>query len=559
MATTPMSDSPAPVDVVQDWTELFAEHRFHDWQPRLITYLQQQRWFPGKARAIRELQIEDVLEPADTLRGAETDGAPEPDELLRLLVIRIEYAGSPPDRILLPVAIKPSSAGVLSDADALVPVRRQRDGSDAMLYDATRTPALWQQLFAVVSRQCSLTGTGSRIEVTQTRAFQELASDLSPDVNVHAGEQSNSSAVLGGRLIFKLFRQLSEGENPDLEIGRFLTESADLTCVARVAGALTYIPAQGTAATLAVVHQFMPHRGDAWNEVLRELQQFLARAAASDADSLLDVRAAEPASPLAVYQQSPPATVRAVIGPFYDSVRRLGTRTAELHLALAGSTEKDFQPEPISAADRHGWYTAQATEARAALQTLREQLPQFDPDTAKLVQRLLSLEARLIERYADLSRRSLTALKLRCHGDYHLGQVLATDQDFVIVDFEGEPARPIHERRQKRSPLVDVAGMIRSLHYAAQARSRMDSDVSMSDLQRQWLALWYRWCAAAFLSSYLETARRGNFLPASQDELTALLEAQLLQKAVYELMYEANNRPGWLSIPLVGVLELLDV
>jgi maltose alpha-D-glucosyltransferase/alpha-amylase len=174
----------------------------------------------------------------------------------------------------------------------------------------------------------------------------------------------------------------------------------------------------------------------------------------------------------------------------------------------------------------------------------------------------LARESEILSRLESDLRTPINARKIRCHGDYHLGQVLWTGKDFVIIDFEGEPARPLGSRRLKRPPLVDVAGMIRSFHYASRvAGSRLARDLTLADERARidpLLDVWYRTISGAFLRSYLEYAEAGSFLPVERGELSALLDFLLLEKAIYEVGYEADNRPAWLGVPVQGILDLLE-
>jgi maltose alpha-D-glucosyltransferase/alpha-amylase len=248
---------------------------------------------------------------------------------------------------------------------------------------------------------------------------------------------------------------------------------------------------------------------------------------------------------------------RETIGAFIESARLLGRRTAELHLALASDpSDPAFAPEPFTTLYQRSLYQSMRAPAVRTFRLLRRMFPD-DP----LLGKVLDLESEILDRYREVLDHKIDATRIRCHGDYHLGQALWTGKDFVIIDFEGEPALPLGERRIKRSPLTDVAGMIRSFHYATHtAVSRVMEDVGSpadASLLSVWSEYWYLWVSAVFLRSYLVTARGASFLPGSRGDLELLLDLYLLQKAVYELRYEANNRPDWISIPAHGILELL--
>jgi maltose alpha-D-glucosyltransferase/alpha-amylase len=260
-----------------------------------------------------------------------------------------------------------------------------------------------------------------------------------------------------------------------------------------------------------------------------------------------------------------PSTVSEVVGTYLDSARLLGERTAALHLALASDMEdKAFAPEPFTPHYVRGLFQSMRNQAKQNFGLLRKQLKSLPSDIAPLAQRVLELEPEIISRFRLLYERRIMARRIRCHGDFHLGQVLYTGKDFVIIDFEGEPALPLSERRIKRSPLRDVAGMVRSFDYAAWAG--LDEQIQRGSLEREsqskfepWLRLWYQAASSVYLPAYFKTMGSSEVLPRSDEELSTMLPAYLLNKAVYEIGYELNNRPAWLQIPLKSILELMEL
>jgi maltose alpha-D-glucosyltransferase/alpha-amylase len=264
-------------------------------------------------------------------------------------------------------------------------------------------------------------------------------------------------------------------------------------------------------------------------------------------------------------EEEPPAVIKDILGPYLVSTQLLGQRTAELHLALASdTTDPLFAPEPFSAHYQRSIYQSMRSVAGQAFPLLRRRCPTLAAPVRELAQRVLEREAEVGKRFQAVLGRKITAMRIRHHGDYHLGQVLYTGKDFVIIDFEGEPARPLSERRIKRSPLRDVAGMLRSFHYAVytalfaqEAHGVADSQIEIRSSRESLARVWQIWVSAVFLKSYRDIASRAPFLPRSLEELQVLLDAYLLEKAVYELSYELNNRPEWVRIPLAGILQLL--
>jgi maltose alpha-D-glucosyltransferase/alpha-amylase len=356
--------------------------------------------------------------------------------------------------------------------------------------------------------------------------------------------------------VLKLFRRLEDGVNPEVEVGRFLGERTSFNQIAEVAGALEYRDGGAEPRTLAVLHEHVPNEGNAWKYTLDALDRFLE-------DALARSPADEPPLPsgslVELAAQEAPELAQETIGSFLESARLLGQRTAEMHVALASVRDDErFAPEPFSRLYQRALSQSMRTATRRTFSALRRRaasLPDVEP--------VLGREHDLLERFRALLDPALSDTRIRTHGDYHLGQVLFTGKDFVVIDFEGEPGRPVGERRIKRSPLRDVAGMVRSLHYAAYTAlfsalggpARMTADATTAE---RWARFWYLWVASSFLRAYLDVARLQDFLPQDPEQVAAELQVFQLEKAVYELRYEADNRPDWLRVPVRGVLQLLE-
>jgi maltose alpha-D-glucosyltransferase/alpha-amylase len=383
-----------------------------------------------------------------------------------------------------------------------------------------------------------------------------------------SADQSNSSIAFGGRLIAKVLRRVEPGVNPAVEMGRFLGERARLRHTSLMGGSLEYRP-EGLGREpicLVTLEEFVANEGDGWSQVVdglaHSLEEVLAVASGTELRSLPPARLLECADLAARRRDhqlaSLPEAAELLVGPQLEWAALLGKRTAELHLALASDKDDpDFAPEPLTAIDRQSMSHGARSNAKRAFRLVRS-LASHSP----VVQQVLEHDDEVIRRLQVLVAQRIRVSRIRCHGDFHLGQVLWTGKDFVIVDFEGEPARSLGQRRLKRPALVDVAGMIRSLHYASrvaalQLNLNRSTSEDPTDLE-PWLVLWYRTVAGTFLGSYLESAAGAAFLPEGRTELGALLDFLLLEKAVYELGYEANSRPDWIEIPARGILNLLE-
>jgi maltose alpha-D-glucosyltransferase/alpha-amylase len=379
-------------------------------------------------------------------------------------------------------------------------------------------------------------------------------------VTISDAEQSNSSAILSDRLMLKMFRRIDSGLNPDLEMVRFLTERG-FPNIAPVAGYITVSRRGSEPGAVAMAQQFVRNDGDLWSRSLDSLGSFVEGVLASDeAPPTVDTSVA---ALLRAAGAEAPDLAKRLMAPDLDTAVLLGMRTAELHLALACAPDNpDFAPQPFSPLDQRSFYQSLRNQARQTFQLVRDQLASLPQVARPIAEEILGSEGLVEARYRGLLGARLTAPRIRVHGDYHLGQVLSTGRDIVIVDFEGEPARPLGERRRKRSALVDVAGMIRSFHYAAQ-NAVLDrtgrNGVRVEDRGRlePWLSAWYLWASSTFLRAYREAAGSASFVPLDETEFGRLLDALLLDKAIAELGYELNNRPDWARVPLLGIRELL--
>jgi maltose alpha-D-glucosyltransferase/alpha-amylase len=374
-------------------------------------------------------------------------------------------------------------------------------------------------------------------------------------------EQSNTSILYGDRLILKLFRRLQEGINPDLQVGHYLTEKG-FAHIPPVAGFIEYRSPQGTPITLALLQVYVVNQGDAWeytlNNLERYFEQIIARGIARE-------KAPVPGGGLLQLSKGdPPGEVAELADIYPASVRTLAKRTAQMHLVLAeGSADPAFAPERFTKLYQRSLYQSMRTICRRNLALLRRRLNHLPEDTRPAAAALADREASILETFRRLLDIRITALRTRVHGDYHLGQVLYTGKDFVIIDFEGEPVRPVSERLIKRSPLRDVAGMLRSFHYAActglqVCESRGWVQPEKGAALASWADYWFKWMGATFLKEYLNVVGENAFIPPNADEVQVLLESYLLEKAIYELGYELNNRPDWVRIPISGILHVMS-
>jgi maltose alpha-D-glucosyltransferase / alpha-amylase len=555
--TTPAGAELPTIELSDQWEGIFAGAKAQ-LEGILPEYLLARRWFGAKARRLSGAEVVEAIRIPGPSPNGET-GTPAGFVAL----VRTEFTDGDTQMFVVPLAIRgPDREGEPRDLPGGVQVARlTTPQGEHLLVDALADPTFDRAILDAISARRRLSGRAGRLAATPTRALASIRADgdgrMDPTL-LHV-EQSNSAVLYGDRLFLKVFRRVEEGVNPDLEIGRFLTDLG-FPNIPPVAGSLEYRQAQGQPITVAILQGFVPNEGDAWAFTLDALRSYLDDALARQPEER-EPPLLRGISPTELAATPPPQLALELFGGYLESARLLGRRTAELHLALASDPDHpSFAPEPFTPMYQRSMYQS----FRGTVQQTFRLLRSLAHEVPQAVQ-ILDLEREVLARFQPLLETRVVAKRIRCHGDYHLGQVLHTGRDFVIIDFEGEPLRPLSERRIKRSPLRDVAGMIRSFHYAAYtalfeetAGNRPPDQQDNPAFLEPWVLFWYQWVASAFLGTYLEVASHGGILPATRREQDVLLEALLLEKALYELRYELNNRPAWVRIPIAGVLQLLE-
>jgi len=537
------------IKLANGWDSILTDAGRERLEAVLFKYVPHRRWFAGKARKLKGIHISDWID----IRTA--------DGTAYLTTIVLSYAEGDPETYLLPIAHANAAEATQiierwphsAVAWIRVPGQEQR----GLVYDALGPPGLADALLSAMARRRRFGGPNGTLVGSTTKAFARLRGPetIKLEANLSAAEQSNNSVVFGERLIFKVFRRVEEGVNPELELGRFLTERTGFTQIAPLAGSLEYRPDRGEAISVAVLQGYVPNQGDAWKYTQSTLAGYFKAAE-------MRVNGDPPVLPRSLLLTSSgelPEIATQTIGAYLDSARLLGKRTAELHLALSSdATDIIFAPERISPQDQRSIYQSISGLSMRAMELLRSQLSRLPQDAREDARGVLELEPQIAHALKAFLVRRLTTTRIRIHGDYHLGQVLYTGHDFVVIDFEGEPTRTLYERRLKRLALRDVAGMLRSFHYACQAALRSDQ-VAPELLARlqPWARLWVDSVSVVFMRSYLATAGSASFTPQTPADLELQLTTMLLEKALYELRYELNSRPDWVRIPLRGIRDLV--
>jgi maltose alpha-D-glucosyltransferase / alpha-amylase len=538
-------------------------------------YLRNCRWFGGKGRKIRGVTLLDRVP---------MEREPNAPHVLFLLV---RYTEGAQEMYLLPVSFALTRKAEEPSEEFLVEglkVRLDYDwltirakllmeefpqsiiallhvgGDEGVLFDASFDGHFRDRILSIIARKGRLRGDGGEIIGHPGRFFRELGKGEVPvNSQVAKAEQSNTSIVYEDRYYLKLFRNLKEGPHPDREIVQALTEKVRVPFIPPYAGVIEYRRPGAEAVTIGLLQGYVHSQGDSWSYTLdsvgRYFEQVLSR--------VKETGEKPPVLPPLVNMETvslPLLFAELLEGHYLEMARLLGRRTGEMHLALSSLTGgPDFAPEPFSMLYQRSIYQSMRAMARQVFELLRRNMKALPKEVNERAEKVLSLEPGILDQLKAILRQKFSAMKIRIHGDYHLGQALFTGKDFVIIDFEGEPARSLSERRIKRSPLRDVAGMIRSFHYAAFFELLREGSIRREDIPvlDPWANLWYQCVSGVFLNSYLDTTRGAPFLSEDKGELEIMLKVFLLEKAVYELGYELNNRPEWAVIPLRGIIDLV--
>ncbi len=528
---------------------------------QMLGYVANKRWFVSKARGPRAAVIRERLRLPSSGPGAES---------ATLFITRFDFTIGEPEHYAVPLILREPRPGAPAGGDvtenAPAPAARlvNSKGDARELVNALAMPD-------VARTMLRLALTGEEVETGATRIVgkpvgkKERASAIADlPVKMPKVEQSNSTVFFGDRYVLKLFRKLEDGESPESEIGRHLTERAGFAHTAPLAGVVEIQTEGAVPRTLAVAMKFVASQGDAWSWMLERSVKFLEGVAAMPGDLSGKLAAESPRGLLGA--ATPPTALSELLGEPLQASKTLGVRTAELHAALGTDTgDGAFTPEPFTPMYQRAVFQSIRNAIRQATATLSRSLASLPDDAQAMARAVIQSETALAQSIAPLRQGTRRGMRIRIHGDYHLGQVLHTGKDFIIIDFEGEPLRSIGERRIKRSPLRDAAGMIRSFDYAAWAALDRHKDLIPGERAgalaplTQAARAWSAWTSRAFAAAYFErmAALDPRLLGPDPADHELLLRAWLVEKTCYEIVYELNSRPAWVHIPLRAAMSLL--
>ena len=488
-------------------------------------YLQTKRWFAAKTTRIARVKVEDAAILREGARGR-----------FVLPIVSVPIVDGETQKYFMPLAVEYDR----EDDENILPyavARLRRGARMGLLLDADASPDYANAMLCALRRGDVVdTNNGGVIRFSPSPLLADEAPVDNHDIRRMGAEQSNSSINLDDRMAFKIYRRLQPGANPEVEIGRFLTDHAHFMNAPPTLGVVEHVDSEGLVTAIAVLQRFVRNQGDAWTWTLNVLMRIMDAMAFTTDRALGDAQSFDAYTP---------------------HMRRLGHRTAELHKALATPTDDPaFAAEPLTLADVMDTARDARGLADRAFRHLTALVDHGGQGTRPLAARLLDRKRECYDLIDSCAVEPIGAIKTRIHGDYHLGQVLVVKDDVVIIDFEGEPSRSLEERRAKGTPLRDVAGMLRSFAYAvATARRRIAERLPeiSSRLNKQLMQF-----SEIFIEAYMESTRGSAVWIEDEQTQRRLLILHTLTKALYEIDYEAGNRPDWIDIPVEGVLTLLD-
>ena len=550
---------PPAISVSAVWDEVLHDRSRERLEGALPAFLMAAPWFRRKHRTIRSTQIVDHVSIAQGEKRA------------CAVLAQVNYVHGEPETYMLPLSFATGEkAATLRENLAYTILARVHIAdidTEGVLFDAAYDEDYAAMMLDAIRKNRRVRGVGGTLVANAERSFRAALRTNGKTLTPRPQRmyQRNSTVLFGEEYVLKNLRRVQSGINVEVEMARYLAERQGFEHVARVVGTVEYQRSNEQPTTIGILHTFVPNRGDAWGLCLDAINDFL-----DDINGKLD-NVEEIAPPtddlLTLARQEVPAAMTRLLGPFLDSIRLLGRRTAEMHLALARSDgDAAFDAEPFTDFHRRALSHAMDGAAKNALRSLRSAINELPSEVQLKAQHVIEREDEVRGVARALRDRKLNATRIRCHGYYHLRQILSTGDDFVIVDFEGEPQRRLGERRLKNSPLRDVATLIRSFHYAANA-SLVDhtSEVVVGHDELGWLQpaalFWQTWVSAIWLRSYIDTVRESQTLliPEEEEDLRLLLRSFLLDRCVHELMHELDRRPEWLRVPLDGVIRLLGL
>ncbi len=531
-----------------NWNDLFNTEKFiHQLENQVLpTYLKRMRWFGGKARPINGMKVYQNI-PLETVHG-----------FARYLLIKVRYDDGPTEIYTLPLVFIHSRMMLSGKYPSHSIVARIEDeNQEGYLVDGIYDEDFRNSLFLLMNNQSEMKGSHYPLLSCRGKFLDEKGMPPILDSRVLEADQSNSSIIFNNVFFLKLFRKVEYMVNPDWEIVNYLTLQDKFKQIPSFAGCIELRHPEKNKMLLVMLQELVPNKGDAWKQMLSNVDRFFDRALEVDYQNK-----PLPIKPhlLSISWDKTPEELRNLIGEdVFNEASLLGRRTAEFHLALADANGKrDFEPEDLDVDFQNRLFSELMHLLDAKFDLLERNLQRVPEALRGDASEMLLGKPKVKAFFTQVLEKPIAGKRIRIHGDYHLGQVLVTEDDMYLLDFEGEPDKPHNERRDKYPPLKDVAGMMRSFRYAAYAVMFDRYDDSFSERHKMIAIadIWYHFVSRYFLGAYLETMKGSDLIP-DDEKVNTLLQIYSFQKAIYELGYEINNRPDWALIPLQSLVKFV--
>jgi maltose alpha-D-glucosyltransferase/alpha-amylase len=543
------SSSELPELKLKDWKELVSRRQLEVLENEILpAYLMNMRWFGGKARSVQSIKI------------TEHAALSSKDDAVQLLLLEVNYQDGLPDLYQLSLAFCMEQEGhKLMETQPKSIVSKITIGTKkGVLYDAVFGKAFQQEIIRLMATNHQLRLKNSVLHFSgneQLKNYRKNAQDSRP--KILAADQSNTSVTYDDLFFLKIYRKVDRSINPDLELTRFLSEQASFKNIPAFVGCVQWKFEQGIM-VLGMMQELVQNSGNAWTYMLNQLDNYFEKVISRHVE-IPPLRI--PTELLPHKPDQIPNNMRDLLDiSLIEQIKLLGQRTGEMHLALASHPEiPALRPEEFSLHYQRSLFSGFQSLVRSTFHNLNKSLKKIPEEQRFAAEKLLSQEQEILSVLKRIYHKKVEAMKIRIHGDFHLGQALFTGKDFVLLDFEGEPARSYSERRLKRSPLRDVAGMLRSFHYATFVSLIQNDRFTTTDREKLWpfAEQWYHYMNNFYTRAYLDTVNGSDFIPKNEDDLKMLIETYTLEKAIYELNYELNNRPEWIAIPMHGIRSIL--
>jgi maltose alpha-D-glucosyltransferase/alpha-amylase len=534
------------------WKDFFSEAIFEKLETDIFPeYIKTKRWFGGKARSIHSFNIIDFAKFQE-------------EQNATIFLIQVNYNSGAPEIYQIHVSLttnNETAENLRNNFPSSIICSIKIGEEQGILYDALFGNDYQLLLFNKMCNNQKLLFSESEIQFSGNKALKKYSADCK-DIKskILLAEQSNTSITYDNKFFLKIYRKVDKVVNPDIEITKILSEQKHFEHIPFYLGFIEWNYGNSSMA-LGMIQEMIPESIDGWTYALDRLSNFNEKILSNINREIHTTELQGTLIDPVKYELIPEEIKKILDATVAERMRLLGIRTAELHIELSRIANlKDFKPENFSLHYQRSLFFSIQSLLRRTFLNHTKNIKNLPDDLRQEAEEILGMRDKIIDTLRLVYHHKFDALKTRIHGDYHLGQILFTGKDIKILDFEGEPSSSYSERRLKRSPLRDVAGMIRSFHYAAYSSLYLNTQIRKEDVSKllPFVDQWYHYMSGFFMESYLDTVKNYNLIPSNPNDLEVLLQTFLIEKSIYELNYELNNRPDWIVIPIQGIKSVIN-